>query len=153
MPNKTLGKLVVARNKRAFFQYEISDRFEAGIMLEGSEVKALRHIQASLNEAHADFKNGELYLFNLHIISYNHGLKYKAPEPKRPRKLLLHKREINRIHGAVQRKGYALVALSLYFTTNGLAKIELGLGKGKKLHDKREAIKERDWKRRQAALS
>ncbi len=138
----------IARNQKARYDYEILSTLEAGIILTGSEVKAIRSGQVNIKESYAGSKEGELYLFNLHISNYENIAKHIAFEPRRPRKLLLHRRERNRLIGAVQRKGQTLLPLSLYFNTRGLAKLELALARGKKLHDKRETIKERDWQRR-----
>ncbi len=141
----------VAQNRKALHNYFIDDRLEAGIVLSGTEVKSLRQGRASIGEAYAAESNGELYLFNVHIPEYAGGNRFNH-EPKRPRKLLLHKGEINRLLGATRRQGMTLVPLSLYFNPKGLAKVELGLARGKKMHDKREATKERDWQRDKARL-
>ncbi len=145
------GRRIVARNRRAFHDYHIEERIEAGIVLTGTEVKALRQGRANIAEAHAGEMQGELYLFNCNIPEYGPANRFNH-EPRRPRKLLLHKREIERLIGAVKRKGMTLVPLALYFAPHGKVKVELGLARGKKLHDKRAAAKERDWKREKARL-
>ncbi len=145
------GRRIIAQNRRAFHDYHIEERIEAGLVLTGTEVKSLRQGRANIAEAHAGEMHGELYLFNCNIPEYGPASRFNH-EPKRPRKLLLHKREIERLIGAVRRKGMTLVPLALYFTPNGKVKVELGLARGKKLHDKRAAIKERDWQREKARL-
>ncbi|MEQ8411415.1 MAG: SsrA-binding protein SmpB [Erythrobacter sp.] len=141
----------VAENRRARFDYAIEDTFEAGLALQGTEVKALRAGEASIAESYAEVKDGEVWLVNANIPEYSHGNRQNH-EPRRPRKLLLHGREINRLFGAVERKGMTLVPLSVYFNRTGRAKVELALAKGKQAHDKRQSIKERDWKRDKARL-
>ena len=135
----------VADNKRARFDYHIEDKFEAGIALVGTEVKSLRHGQCSIKEAHIGPKKGEIWAFNINIPEYQQASQKLQHDPKRPNKLLLHKREVNKLLGAVQREGYTIVPLRLYFNGRGLAKLEIALAKGKKLHDKRETQKKRDW--------
>ena len=142
----------VARNRRAYFEYEIVETVEAGLMLTGTEIKSLRHGGLSLSDAYAGPKDDGLYLVNVHIGDYANAHQKLQHAAKRPRKLLLHRREINRLGGAVRREGMTLVPISLYFNSRGLAKLSLGLGKGKKTVDKRETIKERDWKRRQGRV-
>ena len=137
---------IVAENRRARFDYAIEDKFEAGLMLQGTEVKALRAGQASIAESYAEAKNGEVWLINANIPEYSHGNR-ENHEAKRPRKLLLNSREINKMFGAVERKGMTLVPLSVYFNKTGRAKVELALAKGRKAQDKREYVKDRDWKR------
>jgi SsrA-binding protein len=141
----------VAENRRAKFEYFIEDVVEAGIALAGTEVKALRDGQGSIAEAYAEVKDGQIWLVNANIPEFSHGNRFNH-EPKRPRKLLLHEREINKMGGAVARAGMTLVPLSIYFNDRGRAKVELALGRGKNLHDKRETIKERDWKRDAARI-
>jgi SsrA-binding protein len=141
----------VAENRRARFEYFIEGTIEAGIALAGTEVKALRGGQGSIAEAYAEVKDGQMWLVNANIPEFSHGNRFNH-EPKRPRKLLLHFREIDRMGSAVARQGMTIVPLSVYFNDKGRAKVELALGKGKKLHDKRETIKERDWKRDAARL-
>lgn len=142
----------VARNRRARHDYAIEEEFEAGIVLTGTEVKSLRNGTCSLSDAYAGPKDGEIWLFNVYIGEYSHAHKKQQHEPKRPRKLLLHKRERNKLLGAVKRDGMTLVPLSLYFNKRGILKLSIGLAKGKSTVDKRESIKERDWKRKQGRL-
>lgn len=139
--------VTVADNRRAGFEYALEDKFEAGIILTGTEVKSLRLGQCSINESHVAPKRGEMFLFNAHIAEYQQAGVHLQHEPRRIRKLLLKKREVNRLMGAVQREGYTIIPLRLYFDEKGLAKLEIALGKGKKLHDKRETEKQRDWNR------
>ncbi|RHW16421.1 SsrA-binding protein SmpB [Sphingomonas gilva] len=136
----------VAENRRARFDYFIEQTFEAGIALTGTEVKSLRSGEGSIAESYAEVKGAEVWLVNANIPEFSHGNRFNH-EPKRPRKLLLHEREINKLTGAVERQGMTLVPLSVYFNGKGRAKVELALAKGKQAHDKRETIKERDWKR------
>lgn len=142
----------VGDNRRARFDYAIGDTFEAGIMLVGTEVKSLRHGQCSIKESYVGPKDGALWLFNANIPEYKQAGEQGQHEPKRPRKLLLKKRELDKLMGAVQREGYTIVALKLYFNSRGLAKVEIALGKGKKLHDKRETQKKRDWGKQKQRL-
>jgi SsrA-binding protein len=135
----------VAQNRRARYDYHIEDTIEAGMQLAGTEVKVLRQGLASINEAFATERDGALFLVNAHFPEYpaarfNH-------EPGRPRRLLLHKREIDRLKGAIKREGITLVPLAIYFNARGRAKLELGLAKGKRKADKRETEKKRDWQR------
>jgi SsrA-binding protein len=132
----------IARNKRARFDYHILDTFEAGLVLKGTEVKSLRDGRANISDAYGIIKDGEAYLLNLHISPYE-SRGYANHEPARTRKLLLHRKEIRRLIGAVERQGLTLVPLELYFK-HGVAKVALALGKGKKLHDKRDTERERD---------
>lgn len=145
------GRRVIADNRKARFNYEILSTVEAGISLTGSEVKSLRTGKASLGEAYAAEEKGELYLINAHIPEYTAANRLNH-HPKRQRKLLLHKREIERLTHASQAEGMTLVPLKLYFNDRGMAKLELALAKGKRVHDKRRAIKERDWQRDKARL-
>jgi SsrA-binding protein len=142
---------VVAENRRARFDYFVEDRLEAGIQLAGTEVKALRQGEGSIAESYAALQGDELWLINSHIPEYSHGNRLNH-EPRRPRKLLLKAREIAKLQGAVARQGLTLVPLSVYFNGSGRAKIELAVARGKKVHDKRDTIKERDWKREQQRL-
>ena len=142
---------VVAENRKARFNYEIGEKFEAGIALTGSEVKSLRSGKAAIAESYADTRGGELWLVNSNISEYKQAGRFNHP-PKRPRKLLLHKRQINKLIGAVEREGMTVVPLKLYFNDKGRAKVELALAKGKKLHDKRETEKKRDWDREKGRL-
>ena len=141
----------IARNRKAQRDYVIEDRLEAGLVLTGTEVKSLRAGRANINEAFARAQGGEIWLEGCHIPRYDPAGRDNH-EPTRPRKLLLHRREIARLTGAANRAGYTLVPLSLYFSRRGTAKIEIGLGKGKHAHDKRAALRERDWKRQKQRL-
>jgi SsrA-binding protein len=141
----------VAENRRARHDYTILATFEAGIMLLGTEVKSCREGGVSITEAHAAEKQGEIYLFNANIPIYKPANRFNH-EPKRPRKLLLKKKEISKIIGSVKREGTTLIALSLFFNKRGIAKVLLGLGRGKKLVDKRQDIKSREWQRRKERL-
>ena len=142
---------VVAENRRARFDYFIEDKFEAGIALVGTEVKSLRHGEGSIAESYATVDGEEVWLINSHIPEYSHGNRLNH-QPRRARKLLLKGREISKLQGAVARQGLTLVPLSIYFNSRGRAKVELALARGKKVHDKRDTVKERDWKREQARL-
>ena len=142
---------VVADNRKARFNYEIGDTFEAGIALTGTEVKSLRVGKAAIAEAYADARGGEIWLLNSNIPEYLQASRFNHA-PKRPRKLLLHRREIAKLIGAVEREGMTLVPLKLYFNDKGRAKIELALARGKKLHDKRETEKKRSWERERGRL-
>lgn len=141
----------VAENRRARFDYFIEDKFEAGLMLTGTEVKALRAGEATIADSYAEVRGGEVWLVNANVPEFSHGNRNNH-EPKRPRKLLLHEREIAKMTGAVERKGMTLVPLSIYFNGKGRAKVELALAKGKQAQDKRATIKDRDWKRDKARL-
>ncbi len=142
---------IVAENRRARFEYFIEDTVEAGIALAGTEVKALRGGEGSIAESYAELKDGQMWLVNANIPEYKQGNRFNH-EPKRPRKLLLHGRQIEKFNAAVTRQGMTLVPLMIYFNDRGRAKVELALGKGKKLHDKRETEKARDWKREAGRL-
>ena len=144
-------KEVVAENRRARFDYFVDDRMEAGIALTGTEVKALRQGEGSIAESYATINDEEVWLINSHIPEYSQGNRQNH-EPRRQRKLLLKGREIAKLHGAVTRQGLTLVPLSIYFNSRGKAKVVLALARGKKVHDKRDTIKERDWKREQGRL-
>jgi SsrA-binding protein len=145
------GKVLVAQNRKARHNYQIEESLEAGVVLAGTEVKSLRQGRASIAEAYAADERGELYLFNAHIPIYDAAGRFNH-QPKRPRKLLLHRRELARLVGLVRREGYTLVPLSLYFNPRGIAKVELGLARGKRKVDKRETEKRRDWQRQKARL-
>jgi SsrA-binding protein len=144
-------KKIAAENRRARFDYAIEDVVEAGIALTGTEVKSLRFGEGSIAESYAEVKDGEVWLINSNIPEFSHGNRFNH-EPKRPRKLLLHGREIEKMFGAVARQGMTLVPLSIYFNSRGRAKVELALARGRKLHDKREYEKEKDWKKEQGRL-
>ena len=141
----------VAENRRARYDYFIDTVYEAGLALTGTEVKSLRGGEGSIKESYAEITDGAVWLVNANIPEFSHGNRFNH-EPKRPRKLLLHEREINKLHGAVARQGMTLVPLSIYFNGRGRAKVELALAKGKKTHDKRDTAKEQDWKRDQARI-
>lgn len=149
---ETFDKLkTVAQNRRARFDYHIEDKFEAGLALQGTEVKALRAGEATIAESYAEVRGGEVWLVNATIPEYSHGNRLNH-EPRRPRKLLLNAREVNKLFGAVEKKGMTIVPLSIYFNKKGRAKVELALAKGKQAHDKRASVKDRDWKRDKARL-
>ena len=141
----------VAENRRARFDYAIDEVFEAGIVLQGTEVKSLRFGEGSIVESYAEVWEEEVWLVNSNIPEFSHGNRFNH-EPKRPRKLLLKVREIAKLHGAVARKGMTLVPLSIYFNARGRAKVELALARGKNARDKRETTMEREWKREQGRL-
>jgi len=142
---------VVADNRKARYAYAIEDTLEAGLRLLGSEVKSLRSGRATIAESYAQAKDGEIVLINSYIPEYTQASRFNH-EPRRPRKLLVHKKQANRLAAAVQREGMTLIPLRLYFNPRGIAKLELGIAKGKKLHDKRETEKKRDWQRDKARL-
>ena len=137
----------VADNPQARYEYALEDKIEAGIMLVGTEVKSLRHGQASIKEAYVGPKGAEIWIFNCNIPEYQQAGPQQQHEPKRPRKLLLNKKEMHKLLGAVSREGYTIIPTRLYFDARGRAKLEIALAKGKKLHDKRATEKERDWNR------
>ena len=151
MAKEAAQRKLVAENRKARFNYEISETFEAGLALQGTEVKSLRQGKANIGDAYAGPSGDELFLFNVYIPEYLEANRFNH-EPRRPRKLLLHRREINRLIGATQREGMTIVPLRLYFNPKGIAKVELGLARGKKLHDKRETEKKRDWERERGRL-
>ena len=151
LPNQFEKTKVVAENRRARYDYFVEERFEAGIALQGTEVKALRTGEGSIAESYALVEGEEVWLINSSIPQYGAG-SWMNHEPRRRRKLLLKKREINKLHGAINRQGLTVVPLSVYFNSAGKAKVELALARGKKEHDKRATIKEREWKREQGRL-
>ena len=151
MPAKPDYKKIIAKNKRAYFDYSIEEEFEVGVVLQGSEVKSLRAGKASIAESHADVSENEVFLHNCYIEEYEKANQFNH-NSRRPKKLLLHKKEIKKIIGKVKQKGFTLVALSMYFNNQNRVKLTLALVKGKKQHDKRESIKEQDWKRQQGRL-
>jgi SsrA-binding protein len=142
---------VVAENRRARFEYFIESTVEAGIVLQGTEVKSMRKGQVSIAESYAEVIEGQIYLVNANIAEFSHGNRFNHA-PKRPRRLLLHDREIRKFAGLTTRGGYTLIPLTIYFNEQGRAKLELALAKGKKLHDKRESEKDKDWKREQGRV-
>ena len=149
--NTGIKAKIVAENRRARYEFFIEQVLEAGIALAGTEVKALRQGEGSIAEAYAELKDGQMWLVNANIPEFSHGNRHNH-EPKRPRKLLMHAREIDRFNSAVTRQGMTLVPLMIYFNDRGRAKVELALAKGKKLHDKRDTEKARDWKREAGRL-
>jgi len=151
MAKKETGSKVVAENRKARFNYYIEDTFEAGIQLVGTEVKSLRGGKSSIAESYAEVKGGELFLVNAYIPEYLQANQFNH-ETKRPRRLLLHKRQINRLMGAIERQGMTVVPLKVYFNERGRAKVEIALAKGKQLHDKRQSEKEKDWNREKGRL-
>jgi len=151
MAQKSESGKLIAENRKARFNYEILDKLEAGLVLTGSEVKSLRAGKANIGDSYASDEGGALYLINAHIAEYSQA-SCANHEPTRRRKLLLHRRELDRLRGAIQREGMAVVPLRLYFNARGIAKVQLGIAKGKKLHDKRETEKKRDWERQKGRL-
>jgi SsrA-binding protein len=147
----TKARKIVADNRKARFNYEIVETYEAGIALTGTEVKSLRQGKATIGEAYAGPSGEELFLFNAYIPEYLQANRFNH-ETRRPRRLLLHKRQIDKLIGATQRDGFTVIPLKIYFNDRGRAKVELGLGRGKKLHDKRETEKKRDWSRERGRL-
>jgi SsrA-binding protein len=145
-----MSEKIICNNKKAYHNYFIEEKFEAGMVLTGTEVKSLRLGKANLNDSFALVKNGEAFLNNLHISPYDFGNR-ENHDPDRMRKLLLHKKEIGKIFGKIREEGYSVVPLKLYFK-NGLVKVEMGLAKGKKLYDKREDLKKKDQKREMAQV-
>jgi len=146
-----LDREVVAQNRKARFDYFIEETFEAGLQLTGTEVKSLRGGRSTIAESYVTEQGGEAWLVNANIPLYASGNRYNH-EPKRPRKLLLHKAQINKLIGAIQREGRTVVPLQVYFNGQGRAKIEIALAKGKQAHDKRQTIKDRDWQRQRSRL-
>lgn len=142
----------IALNRQARFNYTLGDEFEAGMELTGTEVKSLRLGRVSLNEAYVGEMEGEIYLINSNIPIYDPAPKYAQHDPKRHRKLLLHKREINKLRGAIQQDGKTIVPLKMYFNKRGIAKLLIAVGTGKQAHDKRETVKNRDWQRQKARI-
>lgn len=142
----------VAENRRARFDYFLEEFFETGIMLTGTEVKSLRHGQCSLNEGYVIVKAGDVWLTGSYIAPYEVAGRHLQHEPRRYRKLLLHKREIAKLSAAVKQKGYTIVPVKLYFNGRGIAKVTIALAKGKAEHDKRQTMKERDWNRDKARI-
>ena len=137
--------ILIAKNKKAHYEYFISNTIEAGIVLTGDEVKALRENKASISEAFAETENGELWLVNADISFYKNSSKILITDAKRKRKLLVKKKEISSLQGKVEREGFTIIPLKLYFNKKGYAKIEIAVAKGKKLYDKREDKKKKDW--------
>lgn len=148
---KDPSRKVIAENRKARFNYEIIDTFEAGLVLQGTEVKSLRNGEANIAESYASFEDGEMWLINSHVPEYLEANRFNH-NPHRRRKILLHQKEIARLSQAVDREGMTIVPLKLFFNDRGLAKLVLALGKGKKTVDKRETIKQRDWDRQKSRL-
>ena len=136
---------IIANNKKAFFEYFILEKIEAGIQLTGDEVKSLRGGKASIKEAYAEAKKGQLFLVNSDISNYEKASNYSKSDAKRVRKLLVHKKQISKLQGKIEKEGMTIVPLKLYFNSRGIAKIEIAVAKGKKLYDKREVKKKKDW--------
>jgi len=145
------ARKIVAENRKARYSYQIGETFEAGIQLAGTEVKSLRQSKANIAESYVSPERGEIWLINANIPEYLQANRFNH-EPTRPRKLLLHKRQMDRLVGAVQREGMTIVPLRLYFNDRGRAKVEIALAKGKQAHDKRESEKARDWQREKGRL-
>ncbi len=152
MAEKTDNYKVVAENRRARYEYRIEDTWEAGLQLTGTEVKSLRTGQANIAESYASAENGGLFLINSYIPEYRQAGRFFQHEPRRPRRLLMKRSEIHKIAIAVDRQGMTIVPLQLYFNARGLAKLKIALAQGKKLVDKREDIKKREWQRTKARL-
>ncbi len=148
---QSIDGMVVARNRKARYTFAIDETFEAGIVLYGTEVKSLREGRATITEAYAGDSGGELFLFNAFIPEYR-AASHFSHNPRRQRKLLMHRREVAKLLGAVNREGMTLVPLAVYFNSRGIAKVQLALAHGKRKVDKRAAIKDRDWQRRKARL-
>ncbi len=142
---------VISKNKKASFNYFLEDQFEAGIDLTGSEVKSLRQGKVNIEDAHIDYSNGNIVMFNSHINEYEKANRFNH-DPKRPRILLLRKKEMRKIIGKVKIKGYTVVVGSIYFNDKNKVKLEIFVAKGKKLYDKREDLKQKDWNRTQGKL-
>ena len=151
MSNAPTRYKIAAENRKARYEFEIGQVFEAGIMLSGTEVKSLRGGKATLGESYASVDGNELFLINAYIPEYLQANRFNH-ETKRPRKLLLHRREIDRMSQAIQREGMTVVPLKMFFNEQGRAKVEIALARGKKLHDKRETEKKRDWEREKGRL-
>ncbi len=151
MAKEASGFKVVSENRRARYNYEIGETYEAGLVLTGTEVKSLRTGKATIAESYASAEKGELFLINATIPKYGQGNRFNH-EPKRPRKLLMKAREIARLAQGVEREGMTIVPLKVYFNARGLAKLQLAVARGKKLHDKRETEKQRDWNREKSRL-
>ena len=146
------GRRLVAENRKARFEYLIGETYEAGIQLAGTEVKSLRQGQANIAESYASAEGDGVFLINAYIPEYKQASQFFQHEPRRPRRLLLKKREIHKLRIAVERQGMTMLALELYFNDRGRAKVKLALAHGKKVHDKREATKKREWDRQKARL-
>lgn len=150
--NKDDGRRLIAENRKARHEYFLTDSLEAGLQLTGTEVKSLRKGQANIAESYASAEDGGLWLVNAYIPEYQGAGRFFQHEPRRKRRLLLHKKEMHKLSVAVERQGMTLIPLELYFNARGIAKLKLALAQGKKLHDKRETEKKRDWNREKARL-
>jgi SsrA-binding protein len=150
--NMLTKNVTIAHNRRAKFDYELLQEFEAGIVLHGTEVKSLRLGQASINEAYVKEQGNEIFLLNANIQEYSQASQYFQHETARPRKLLLHRRQINRLIGGVNKDGLTIIPIKLFFDIKGMAKITIALAKGKRQYDKRQTIKQRDWNRQKERL-
>lgn len=150
--NQDPNSKTVAQNRKARFNYFIEETMEAGIILSGTEVKSLRGGEASINESYAGVEGSEIFLLNVYIPEYTKAHIKLQHEVRRPRKLLLHKNQLNKLIGAIQRKGTTIVPLSIYFNKRGIAKVEIGIASGKKQHDKRATERDRDWGRERARI-
>lgn len=146
-----IGYKTIAENRKARHDYQVIEKIEAGIVLTGTEVKGLRSGKANIAESYATEENGEIFLINANIPEYGHANRFNH-NPRRTRKLLFNKRQVSRLIGEIQRKGRTLVPLKLYFNPKGLAKLELAVAEGRKAHDKRQVLKERDWNRQKSRL-
>jgi SsrA-binding protein len=141
-----MAQTIKIKNRKAFFEYFISDKFVAGIVLTGTEIKSIREGKVSLEESYCAFKEDELFVVNMHIAEYKFGT-YNNHEPKHDRKLLLNRKELKKLNNKIKEKGFTIIPILLFVNEKGLAKLEIGLAKGKKLYDKRESIKTKDTKR------
>jgi SsrA-binding protein len=151
MAKEVAGRKVVAENRKARRNYEIEETFEAGLVLCGTEVKSLRSGKANIAESYATDEDGELFLINAYIPEYAQASRFNH-SPRRPRKLLLHRKEIHKLMIGIQREGMTLIPLRLYFNDRGVAKLEVALARGRKMHDKRQVVRKRDWERQKARL-
>lgn len=145
------ARKVIARNKKASFNYEFEDKFEAGIILSGSEIKSIRAGKVNIEDAHADINGDEIFIHNMYIAEYDKANRFNH-QTRRPRKLLLHKQQIRKLNGKVKIKGYSIVPTSIYLNERNIAKLEIALARGKKLHDKRQSLKDKDWQREQGRI-
>lgn len=148
----SIKQQIIAKNRKAHYNYFLEDTMETGVVLIGSEAKSLRLKTCNISESYADVINGEIYILNMNIPKYENSSAFSYYIPTKPRKLLLHKRQIRKIIGKIKQKGYTLVPLCVYFNEKNIAKIEIALAKGKKIYDKREDIKRKDWNRQQARI-
>lgn len=145
-------KKIISQNRKASFNYFLEEKIESGLILKGSEVKSIRFNGCNIEDSHADFIQGELFILNMNIPKYDKANSFSKFESRAPRKLLLHKKELRKLLGKVKQKGYTLVPLSVYFNNNNIVKIEIALAKGKKLYDKRDDLKQKEWDRKQTRI-